>query len=122
METAELMIGDWVMRRGEPTMVYEIDDYYERINTEPDGYNAITCIEISEVTPIPLTTEILKKNGFQQISITEYVSGKVTISILVEGFLIIIKSGNARVRITIKYVHELQHALRLCGIEKEIEI
>lgn len=122
METAELMIGDWVMYRGEPTMVYEIDDYYERINTEPDGYNAITCVEISDITPIPLTTEILKKNGFQQISITEYVSGKVTISILIEGFLIIIKSGNARVKITIKYVHELQHALRLCGIEKEIEI
>lgn len=122
MKTAELMIGDWVMRRGEPTMVYEIDEYYERINTEPDGYNAITCIEISEVTPISLTTEILKKNGFQQISINEYVSGKVTISILVEEFLVIIKSGNARVRITIKYVHELQHTLRLCGIEKEIEI
>lgn len=122
MKTAELMIGDWVMRRGEPIMVWEIDEYYKRINTEPDGYNAITCIEISEVTPISLTTEILKKNGFQQISINEYVSGKVTISILVEGFLVTIKSGNARARITIKHVHELQHALRLCGIEKEIEI
>ena len=64
MEAKELMIGDWGLYKDEPIMVWEIDEYYDRINTEPDGYNSIRCIEISDIKPIPLTDEILGKNGF----------------------------------------------------------
>lgn len=116
------MIGDWVLYKGEPIMVWEIDDYYNRINTEPDGYNAITCVEISDIKPIPLTAEILEKNGFefnnlpmeqcwQQYGLRLYLSG--------HGYGI---NCGENVSLCIDYVHELQHALRLCGIDKEIEL
>lgn len=125
-----LMIGDWVMHRGEPIMVYEIDDYYERINTEPDGYNAITCVEISEVTPIPLTPEILEKNfesldmegeyfGFYdeyfEVEVSEFSDGiwEVKIDEIVLG---------ATWRMYVSNVHELQRALRFCSINKEITL
>ena len=36
--------------------------------------------------------------------------------------LVAIKDRYTNAKIAITYVHELQHALRLCGIEKEIEL
>ena len=127
------MIGDWVIHKNEPIMVWEIDDYYDRINTEPDGYNAITCIEISEVTPIPLTAEILEKNfnsienlpysdryyyytNYTEVEITEYIDSIWKVAVDVE------MRGLPTWEMYVTYVHELQHALRLCNINKEIEI
>lgn len=133
MKACELMIGDYVMYKGEPTMVYEIDDYYDRINTEPDGYNAITCIEISEVTPIPLTAEILKKNGFVEFMPHNW-------QIVIDNIMIELREPEHNIAIWLDWnkhdtgtyasymlpgpncVHELQHVLRLCGINKWIEI
>ena len=39
-----------------------------------------------------------------------------------EGWMLRIESPITSARTKIEYVHELQHALRLCGIKKEIEI
>lgn len=133
MKVNELAIGDWVnflievecddTEYGQQTAVYEpskvqqIRTWWLDAEVEGDDVN-----DIDQLQPIPLTAEILVKNGFQQISTNKYVSGKVTIAIFAEEFLIAIKSENARVMITIKYIHELQHALRLCNIEKTIEL
>lgn len=72
--------------------------------------------------PIPLTPEILEKNGFvyndapfvqawEQFGFTLYHGG--------DGYRI--NCGN-NVDMIIDSVHELQHALRLCKIEKEIMV
>jgi len=37
-------------------------------------------------------------------------------------YLALRKDGKDMIRMSIKYVHELQHALRLCGINKEIKL
>lgn len=70
---------------------------------------------------IPLTFEVLKKNGFkynncpivlgwEQYGLTLYRGG--------DGFLI---NCGQNVALIINYVHQLQHTLRLCGInDKEI--
>ena len=74
------------------------------------------------VWPIPLTAKILEKNGFrfnnlpmeqywQQYGLRLYLSG--------HGYGI---NCGENVSLHIDYVHQLQHALRLCGIEKEIEL
>lgn len=118
-----LMIGDWVIYRGEPTIVYEIDDYYKRINTEPDGYDSIRCIEISEIEPIPLTSEILEKNGFKYMTGLWYFRTKEIIPIQIvfkETNVITLSIKCTPVPINLKHVHQLQHALSLYGIEKEI--
>ena len=131
METKELIIGDLVLYKDKPIMVWEIDEYYDRINTEPDGYNAIRCIEISDIKPIPLTPEILEKNGFVEFIPHNW-------QIVIDNIMIEIREPEHNVAIWLDWaerntgtyasymlpgpdcVHELQHVLRLCGINKEI--
>lgn len=123
MKANELMVGDYVIRKNilkEILIVIAIDSIRNVVYLDLDGLGITEKIE--NIEPIPLTAEILEKNGFQQISTNKYVSGTVTIAIFVEEFLITIKSLGARVMITIKYIHELQHALQLCNIDKEIEL
>ena len=124
-----LMIGDWVIYKGEHTLIYEIDDYYERINTEPDGYDSIKYINVSEIEPIPLTSEILEKNGFKHYLTEEgddnfdYTEGNLgyCLNRTTDGYMSCIDVTHSfTITGLIKYVHELQHILHLCGIEKEI--
>ena len=86
-----------------------------------------------DIEPIPLTPEILEKNGFKpdvpgdaykysyqidSVSIVECYANAVG-----EGrHRGVISFGDTRLRITLVFVHELQHALLLCGIDKEIEL
>ena len=131
----ELMIGDWVMYN--PNVF--IDDEYEtakewlptQINSGEDIDLAIEgCYD-----SIPLTTEILEKNGF-----TEIKGAYPTFKIDIYGYLIKVtfpkenketNKGNPFLVIDSRpsyysseclYVHELQHVLRLLGIKKEIEL
>ena len=125
MKAKNLMLGDLIQFDKDICVVEEvrIDGTVVLVSlntglTSIDGDQ----VSINEISPIELTTEILEKLGFQKISTNKYVNGKVTIAVFAEEFLVTVKSGNARVMITIKYVHELQHVLRLCGIEKEFEL
>ena len=87
--------------------------------------------------PIPLTPEILEKNGFRYTN--QYtLKGADTYVLCLEqrgfDFMITIKLNDyfaldsyddrmyrlAEIQTGKWYVHDLQHALRLCGIEKEI--
>ena len=99
----------------------------------------------SEIEPIPLTTEILEKNGWisdnsndpLRVYNLRHGKGYSTIAISDDGKLSIEvgaeiakkdKGGRADLVTFIRdwcggfCVHELQHALKLCGIEKEIVI
>jgi len=91
----------------------------------PDGTTVITMSSFlegaSNVTPIPLTAEILEKNGFKKEakrlwSLYDGVSidASFTLGEVVEdGQLIVFRCSPFKV----KYIHELQHAIRLCGLE-----
>lgn len=129
MKANELMIGDCVRhkRTKEVISIFEIDDDRNVINNEPDGYCSEKNIDIDDVEPIPLTPEILEKNGF-----TTYFSrcGVKWLWIEKQKFELALDEENGNkittalglIDIEIKYVHQLQHALRLCGIEKTIEL
>ena len=111
----DLMVGDWVEIDNEFTDVVRI--YRDEIGT--------FCMDefpISKVSPIPITTEILEKNGINRRGNgCEYMSFE-------KGYNILFIASNKMFHIHnercfnghLKYVHELQHALRLCGIDKEI--
>ena len=65
------------------------------------------------ISPIPLTAEIMEKNGFNRYYESNFYS-------LLNGFNVAIADEHYitsafNVDITVYYVHELQHALRLCG-------
>ena len=120
MKATELMIGDWVTfvnGNGERIADSQID-----INSL---YTAMNAPEILQFEPIPLTWDILYKNfpdtddglawwentEFENDAKDEYLWWHITVT----GDVLVVNGE-------IRYVHELQHALRLCGIEKEIEL
>lgn len=134
----DLMIGDWVMLYDRPRKVEIIYD---------NGRVQVGCIEedCDELEPIPLTPEILEKNGWipdnsndhLRIYNLRYGKGYSTIAISDDGKLSIevsaeIAKKDKRGRADLVTfardwcngfcVHELQHALKLCGIDKEIVI
>ena len=98
------MMGDWVVGgSGEPFKIGIID---------PD------FLYWNEIQPIPLTIEILKKNGFIEESRDCY--GKpLQYCVLIDGLWIDI-TGENYFEGELKFVHQLQHALMVCEIEKEI--
>lgn len=123
MKANELMIGDWVYMKShkgfesQNIKVETIPDassdvHYGHIGAYPISEDMdFRDIEDSHLEPIPLTPEILEKNGFVLFD-SNWWYGDLRISIsysLVCGKLL-----------HFKYVHELQHVLRLCGFNKEI--
>lgn len=109
MKANELMIGDWVYAFGcKNVQVKEILE---------DGIHDFTTYSLSpfdEIEPILLTPEILERNGWRYDELNGEFYGAVTILGNKAPFLVL--NGSVQVN----YVHELQHALRICGIEKEI--
>ena len=129
MEATELMIGD---------VVYVTPDKTGRVCTvnRSNTGNAFVLVKderythsLVNITPIPLTPEILKKNGIGDIEDDEFASAYI------ESFekpqfqfckninLLIGTDYKGRFWVKsilntiddIRYVHELQHALRMCG-------
>ena len=124
MKVEELMVGDWVHNDlGETQQVVELRE---------DGamlyYNDIYPYD--DIQPIPLTPEILEKNGFvksERFEVWKIISDKYELRITPWRFAVIFldEDGSDKEEFSAplpKYVHELQHALRLYGIEKEIII
>ena len=114
MKADELIINDWV---------YLVKDYGEP-KKDILKIDALDLHRISdgmlEVEPIPLTPEILEKNGFIKES-RENPGFNLQYCILTDGLWVGINGDNF-LEGTQDYVHQLQHALKLCGIKKEIEL
>jgi hypothetical protein len=136
MDTTNLMIGDWVhvnYINGYNTTngdVIVTEVYEDKISAKEGKEKEKTTwawdiVAPNEyVTPIPLTTEILEKNGFVENHINERFTLRYTL--IYDGIGFSLKYVRSVFQwlgpLDFKYVHELQHALRLCGIKKEIQI
>lgn len=110
MKVTDLMIDDWVVGcSGEPFKIGIID---------PD------FLHWNEIQPIPLTPEILEKNEFFKSYDDDGIHYKYTL--ISDGIGFSLKYVRSVFQwlgpLDFKYVHELQHALKLCGIKKEIEL
>lgn len=121
----EIMVGDWVMYN--PNVFIE-DEYEPTKEWFPTQINSGEDIDLAIegcYTPIPLTTDILKNNGFKYMTGLWYTQTKEMkpIQIVFKKTSVITLSINCTpVPINLKYVHQLQHALRLYGIKKEFEL
>ena len=139
MKAEDLMIGDWVLCDGKSYQIAEIGGMV-CLDAEEELFASLEDIE-----PIPLTPEILEKNGFKKsesdilsqtwawaeksekiynrwVQITFY-------NVPINGVSYLTKietcssKGDGVNRLhscDIESVHELQHCLKLVGIEKNI--
>lgn len=120
IKSNELMIGDWVYARiNHPVQVVGITtDSIE--TTDKEGYFNEEFFD-----PIPLTLEILEKNGFENRG-AQFFCDNIGMIWWKDNIFMFSKYTRhedlptENISINIGYVHELQHALRLCKIEKEV--
>lgn len=144
MKAKELMIGDWVNVFGIPKQMEGIREF--RYGAEVVYYDGDNGNFIENLTPIPLTSEILEKNGFENIPYAGIDCNEIWLlheiayygksfplytddimlrySISEQCWFIFFNIGDMhsdfRTITNICYVHELQHLLRLCKIDKKI--
>lgn len=123
MKANELMIGDWV--RGfvpdSNSTIYGIFNE-QRVAIIAEPSKAYIELSIDDIQPIPLTPKILRKNGFGN-EMSKYLDGdEIEIELNLDDWELEDEDGflDCCYQKPITYVHELQHALRLCGIDKEI--
>ena len=114
MKVTDLMIGDFVKCREQDCGGHRVD-YISEMDDEVGVDGEI--LDLNMIFPIPLTPEILEKNGFgfgggyiykldDSQMVIEYSYG------FLFGWVFCHKKQ-------LNYVHELQHVLRLCGIKKK---
>ena len=134
MKENELMIGDWVYNSrnhknervggvGERWLMLDYNDVYE----------------YEEIELIPLTPEILEKNGFMRFDFcgiegghqwSLWIDNLTSVTLWCrelndnpkDGWMIRVESQLATCCYKIESVHQLQQTMRLCKINKEIEL
>lgn len=157
MEANELMIGDWVLRRWtcsdtgrEVVKDFQVTEIRKNGNTLYVWSESGNMGLVEQLEPIPITPEILEKNGFKIVhgfgysesyptygwgyhkELRDYASVNVTFyDEPIGGVSRLVKMETASKKddginsihsCDIGYVHELQHCLKLVGIDKEITI
>lgn len=130
LKIRDLSIGDWVKAGGEPAKVLQLGIVGRNKAKGLSGqlYGFLTS---SEIEPIPITPKILEKNGFEKNSECCWRNSAIQCSCLRYGSEYWDMRINGRnrayrpTRITIDnilHIHELQNALRLAGLDEDIEL
>ena len=130
VDAKTLQVGDYIYNSdNELCKVYLVNGLFTPHATVDNLDKNDGCFEqltSEEIKPIPLTDEILKTNGFEyfhknfaalnrespfQLKMLEWPDENGNGGLWMIGCII-----------TIRYVHELQHAINVCGIEKTIKL
>ena len=137
MKVQELQIGDLVDYRGK---VIKVTSLYAKGGSNEVGFGDREDIWVNGrvLNPIPLTPEILEKNGFVNDFYEDETIADNGASITFQGYSyhgdgILLTYCNETIHATNDYtdayiairgtsVSLLQHVMRLCGIDKEITL
>lgn len=128
MEAKKLMIGDYVSyidtfgerRIGKVTDLHH-NESWETINVDFCDQNPERKSKITSVRPIPLTEEILEKNGFTDVGDCIYQNEEQCCGVELNTFMFYVyendyDNDNCHDVAQVFDVHQLQHALRLVGL------
>lgn len=141
MDSKSLMINDWVLVHNKPQRVAIIEETCISYWAELYMSCELLSPSLADIHPIPITAEILEKNGFEVKKESKMLGLTIAACyelnneaeypnkywIRIDDF-----SDDEKIRMSfdiqypkkihklsgldIAYVHELQHALRLCGL------
>lgn len=122
----EYIPGDLVMVK-ESALQFAKDKIFKVISSLSGGFLKVVMLNDSSTTysisnnairPIPLTPEILKKNGYEKFFEKNVNNIRLTIE-LSENIYVAI---NRIFIMEIHYIHELQHLLFGLGLKHEMEV
>jgi hypothetical protein len=118
LKITDLSVGDWVSIDGEPRKINTINGISGIVSFNGLGNYCGTGV----IEPIPITAEVLEKNGFVE-NLGRWYNSEYFMEFEPNkgAWDRTINCGEYSVY-TIKYVHQLQHALRLAGVDKEITL
>lgn len=137
LKISDLSVGDWVLMNGEPAKALRLTMAGRTIFKGLSGqiYGSIG----GDIFPLPIVPEILEKNGFEFEKASRWyiceLEDKTRINVWIgrnnEGRIEVSKPDPFDDGYHFKYadievlniaVHQLQHALRLAGVDKEINL
>ena len=138
MKLTDLYIGDLILINNTPHKIQAIDSIDAEILADDELYyvGEDRCHSEDKIEGIPITTEILEKNGFEMFKYDGWVHyyrifGNSAIPFVLHSMIggemlsqevgIFSTSTDTNCGIEINYVHELQHALHLCRLNKLAE-
>lgn len=139
MKVTDLMVGDWVSYKDDPPYIVRGTSIC-KVVTIDNGIDHRNVMD-NAINPIPLTEEILVKNGFEYAyNEVSNMQNKQFLVANIGGHYIEVRLDKKNVAIWYDYdenesdfysdvflplsyfVHGFQHLLRLCGIDKEITL
>lgn len=132
MDKLEYIPGDLVMVK-KSALQFAKDKIFKVISSLSGGFVKVVMLNDSSTTysisnnairPIPLTPEILEKNGWKSIN------GKYALKIKNANYVVLEFTEDGiytyinenTMLFTIKYIHELQHLLFGIGLNSEMEV
>lgn len=125
MKQSEYIPGDWVKASGQLCRVEEV--FVNRLTNEseytliyPNGNSS--RIAIGEIEPVPLTPEILEKNGWEKKDDLYWKSYELVTLVVQDKILRIVDLYSNLILRSLEYVHELQHLLFGLDDNSEIKI
>ena len=125
MKCKELMVGDFCRSgHGFPMQITNVGDDYAYATFEGNEGDPWEFDDKDEQPqPIPLTPEILEKNGFIKVNSQRYDYGNPDTDCYVKvnpkKNMIHVNGRNANSNLySHSFVHELQRVLRLCGLDE----
>jgi hypothetical protein len=133
MRVCELMVGDLVLHDGK---VIRVDAVHKRKIGYHKTKDKLTWLFSGQFEPILITPSILEKNGFEKEGVIELynlyagIDHRVTIhddkeymNSNNEWYVHVDSEDYSTIAgCELTYLHELQHILRLCKIDKEIVV
>lgn len=119
MNKYDIKPGDYLLIKDNPYLFKIIISDYDSMPAEVIHGNLgiACCVKCDEIIPIPLTTDILEKNGYALYYGCLWTNHKKKI--------VLRQATNGSLHYDIKevkYVHELQHILWALGVDDNIEL
>ena len=126
LKISDLSVGDWIQNNyGDFVKVagiWQDGNLNYQVDILRDG--VIATILPCNLYPIPITAEILEKNGFECIEedADTALYGTPSCSIFHTKGTLRYRLDTPQASVVCWNIHDLQHALRLAGVDKEINL